>query len=287
MVMAENPIPINIIEIMGLYHTYPDNTLALQNINLSIAAGSRTAVLGPNGAGKSTLLLYFNATYLPQRGQVMIDGQVLNRDNELWAKIQVGLVFQDPDDQIFASSVWEDVAFGPRNLKLSTAEINRRVENSLKIVDMWKYRQKAPHRLSYGEKKRVAIAGVLAMDPQIIVVDEPMAYLDPAGQREVFAILNYLNQKGTTLVIATHDVDTAAAWADQVIILQEGMIYASGGPELLLEEKMMHQVNLRLPLVSQVFLGVKKQKRPELLKIPLSVEEGISTLEHLIRTGGE
>lgn len=268
----------HIIQIEDLHFRYKDGTLALRGLSLSIERGRKVALLGPNGAGKSTLLLHFNGIHLPQRGRVWVAGREVTPSTERWVRSRVGLVFQDPDDQIFSSTVQEDVAFGPRNLGLTPAEVQERVRSALAAVGMLAYREKPPYHLSYGQKKRVAIAGVLAMEPEIIVMDEPMAYLDPAGQLGVQAILDRLHQQGKTLIVATHDVDFAASWAEVVILLKEGRLLAQGGPELLLDESVVDAADLRLPLVAQIFQGfITEQKR-----LPRDVPGARQLLESLI-----
>ncbi|MGB9661132.1 MAG: ATP-binding cassette domain-containing protein [Moorellaceae bacterium] len=258
-----------VIQVEDVHFQYKDGTVALRGLSLCIERGRKVALLGPNGAGKSTLLWHFNALYLPQRGKVWVAGREVGPATERWVRAQVGLVFQDPDDQVFSATVEEDVAFGPRNLGLPPSEVEARVRSSLDAVGMLALRDKPPYRLSYGQKKRVAIAGVLAMEPEIIIMDEPMAFLDPAGQSGVMAILDRLYEQGKTLIIATHDVDFAASWAEMVIILKEGRLLAQGGPELLLEESLITAAGLRLPLVAQVFRGLL----PEPYRLPKDVPQ--------------
>ncbi len=270
----------NIIEVEDLFFTYKDGTRALNGISLNIEEGARVAMLGPNGAGKSTLLLHLNGILLPQKGSVRLLGQEINRRNEKWARNIVGLVFQDPDDQVFSSTVWDDVAFGPVNMRLAPDEIERRVEMSLAAVNMEEYRDKLPYRLSCGQKKRVAIAGVLAMNPRVVVLDEPVGSLDPAGQQILMDILGRLNDCGTTVIIATHDVDLAASWARQVLVIKDGRILAGGGPEVLADEKVIGEAGLRLPLIAQVFNLLPEMN---LDHVPLTVEEAVLLLKNITR----
>lgn len=273
----------HIVQIEDLHFKYKDGTVALRGLSLYIERGRKVAVLGPNGAGKSTLLLHFNGIHLPQRGRVWVAGREVTPATERWVRSRVGLVFQDPDDQVFSSTVQEDVAFGPRNLGLTPAEVQERVRSALAAVGMLAYRDKPPYHLSYGQKKRVAIAGVLAMEPEIIVMDEPMAYLDPAGQLGVRAILDRLHQQGKSLIVATHDVDFAASWAEVVIILKEGRLLAQGGPELLLDESVIAAADLRLPLVAQIFHGFI----PERHRLPRDVPGARKLLNSLMSSVNE
>lgn len=241
------------VEADGLQYAYADGTVALERVSLAIARGHRVALMGANGAGKSTFLLHLNGVYRVQHGTLKILGQDTRRAPETWLRSTVGLVFQDPDHQVFAPTVADDVAFGPLNMGLDEAEVQRRVQAALHAVGMEHLARKASHRLSFGQKKRVAIAGVLAMQPEIIALDEPMAFLDPQGQQEVLDILDNLQALGKTIIVATHDVDMAYAWADQVVVLDRGKLIASGGPEILTDPELISRARLRLPLIAQIF----------------------------------
>ncbi|WP_227767334.1 ATP-binding cassette domain-containing protein [Zhaonella formicivorans] len=249
---------IKAINIKDLHFCYGDGTQALAGVHLEISAGEKVALLGPNGAGKSTLLLHFNGLNLPQQGEVFILGQKITSQNERWVRSKVGLVFQDPDDQLFAPTVWEDVLFGPLNLGLKLAEAELRAREALQAVGMLNYKDKTPLHLSFGQKKRVAIAGVLAMEPEIIVLDEPTAYLDPKGQEDLLVILDNLHDQGKTIIIATHDVDLVAEWAQSLIVLRSGTILAQGGVELLSSAEVVEKANLRYPVVTRLFKSIEE-----------------------------
>lgn len=267
----------NIIELEDLYYNYKDGTEALRGLSLYVRQGEKVALLGPNGAGKSTLLLHLNGIHLPQRGRVAVMGQELGPKNRKWVRTQVGLVFQDPDDQVFSTTVGEDVAFGPRNMDLGSQEVESRVANALEAVGMSLYRDKAPHHLSYGQKKRVAIAGVLAMNPGVIVLDEPMSYLDPAGKESLLQILDRLQQRGATIIMATHDVDVAAEWAHRLIILKGGKTLAQGDTSLLGDEELVREARLSLPTVAKIFLQVPLNISP----LPLTVKDAVAALQKI------
>jgi energy-coupling factor transporter ATP-binding protein EcfA2 len=177
----------------------------------------------------------------------------VKRDNGDRLRRRVGVVYQDPDDQIFSTSVEEDVAFGPRNLGLSEEEVMERVETALGSVGMREMRRRSPFELSYGQKRRVAIAGVLAMRPEFIILDEPMSFLDPKGRDELQALLESMHLMGMTIMVATHDVDFAAEWADQVLLLKDGKLLASGSTELLFEDELLEQASLHLPRLARPF----------------------------------
>ena len=268
------------IEISNLIYSYPDGTPALYKISLSVNQGSRVSLLGPNGAVKSTLLLHLNGIHLPQKGTVSVFGQELSKQTELNIRQKIGLVFQDPDDQVFATTVWDDVAFGPLNMNLTKHEIEHRVADALHAVMMWELRDKAPHHLSFGQKKRVAIAGVLAMDPEVVVLDEPTAYLDPGGQEVLMTILQEFHRRGKTLLLATHDIDLAAEWADSVIIIKDGRTLAQGGTELLADISLVQEANLRLPTVSRIFNHFPDFQGD---KLPKTVEEAVEILRKIFK----
>ena len=208
----------------------------LDGVSLSIRAGEFVAVLGHNGSGKSTLAKHFNAILLPTEGKVYVDGMdTCDEDKLLDIRRRVGMVFQNPDNQIVASVVEEDVAFGPENLGVPSAEIRERVDEALAAVGMTEYARHAPHLLSGGQKQRVAIAGVLAMRPECIVLDEPTAMLDPVGRKEVLDTIRRLNaEAGITVVLITHHMDEAAQ-ADRLIVMHDGHIMADGRPELVFQ----------------------------------------------------
>lgn len=204
----------------------------LENLNLSIEKGSFVAVLGHNGSGKSTIAKLTNGILFAQKGQVVVDGQVAKEDDSIFdIRKKVGMVFQNPDNQIVSSIVEEDVAFGVENLGIEPSECRRRVDEALKTVGMYEYREKAPSKLSGGQKQRIAVAGIIAMKPQCIVLDEPTAMLDPSGRREVIETVKKLNrEEGITIVLITHYMDEAVQ-ADRVIVVDNGQIKMDGTPE--------------------------------------------------------
>ncbi|WP_134700090.1 ATP-binding cassette domain-containing protein [Ammoniphilus sp. YIM 78166] len=257
---------MNAIRIKNLSYQYPDKTKAIDNLSIEIPIGSKVALLGPNGAGKSTLMHHLNGIKLPQQGTIEIMGLPLNKKTVKQIRQKVGLVFQDPDDQVFSATVWEDVQFGPRYLGLSEKEIEERCNMALGSVGMLEYRFKPPYHLSYGQKKRVAIAGILAMKPDIVVLDEPMSYLDPSGQDELAYLLKSLNYFGKTIIVSTHDVDFAAAWADQVIILKDGKLLVTGEPDLLVDPNWIQEAKLHLPRIARLFYMLPPFKDKKLPK---------------------
>jgi len=219
------------IAVAGLSFTYPDGTAALHDINLHIHPGERIALLGPNGAGKTTLILHMNGIHLPQHGTVHVSGLPLTTDTVMEIRRRVGVVFQDPDDQLFMPTVWEDVAFGPQNLGLEGATLDSRVHAALDAVEVGDLAGRPPNHLSFGQKRRVAIAGVLAMEPQILVFDEPTSNLDPTTRRELSSLLRELD---LTQLIVTHDLPYALELCERSVIIDQGRIVADGPTRRLL-----------------------------------------------------
>ena len=242
------------ISVEHLKYEYPgvDNTpgvAVFEDLSLNVEEGSFVAVLGGNGCGKSTLAKHFNSILLPCGGKVSVFGlDTANEDQLIRIRRTVGMVFQNPDNQIVANVVEEDVAFGPENLGVASPEIRRRVEQALKQVGMYEYRLHAPHLLSGGQKQLIAIAGVIAMEPTCIVLDEPTAMLDPKGRREVMETILGLNRgKGITVVLITHHMDEAAK-ADRVVVLHKGKVAADGTPKQVFSQvELLHDLGLAAP----------------------------------------
>lgn len=241
---------MNIISFKNVHFTYPgDDQESLCGIDLDIAAGSFVAVLGHNGSGKSTLAKHMNAILVPDEGQVLIDGiDTADEDRIIDVRRTVGMVFQNPDNQIVANVVEDDVAFAPENLGVPPEEIRRRVDEALKQVDMYDFRMHAPHLLSGGQKQRVAIAGVIAMQPRIIVLDEPTAMLDPQGRAEVIGTITKLcRENGMTVVLITHHMDECVG-VDRLIVMSNGHIVADGTPkDVFADVALMDREGLSVP----------------------------------------
>jgi cobalt ECF transporter T component CbiQ len=267
---AETCVPVSgglaaqVLEVTFAY----GNIKALNGVSFDIPVGSKVALMGPNGAGKSTLISLLNGLEIAQSGEVRLFGDAVKRENGNRLRRRVGVVYQDPDDQIFSTSVEEDVAFGPRNLGLNEEEVMERVETALGSVGMREMRKRSPFELSYGQKRRVAIAGVLAMRPEFIILDEPMSFLDPKGRDELQALLESMHLMGMTIMVATHDVDFAAEWADRVLMLKDGKLLASGTTELLFEDKLLEQASLHLPRLARPFrlLREAEDQRPRTVR---------------------
>ena len=255
-----------IISVENLAYTYPGlddqpGVVVFEDMNLKIEEGTFVAILGTNGCGKSTLAKHFNSILLPSGGHVYVCGiDTANEERILQVRRNVGMVFQNPDNQIVANVVEEDVAFGPENLGIASPEIRHRVDKALKQVGMYEYREHAPHLLSGGQKQRIAIAGVIAMEPKCIVLDEPTAMLDPRGRREVVETIGRLNkEKGITVVLITHHMDEAAK-ADRVVVLHKGKVTADGTPEEVFSQvALLHNIGLAAPESVELCWELKQQ----------------------------
>jgi cobalt/nickel transport system ATP-binding protein len=253
---------MNVIETKDISYQYPDGTSALQNVNFRAPKGKIVALLGPNGAGKSTLFLHFNGILRPSSGKILVDEKPINYDKKELMRIRqkIGIVFQNPDDQLFAPTVLEDVAFGPFNMGLKQDEVEKRVQEALERVGMDGFEKKPPHHLSGGQKKRVAIAGILAMRPEIMVLDEPTSGLDPKGASQILRILYQLNQEGMSIVISTHDVDLVPLYASKVYIISDGRIIKEGKPsEVFGDVETIRGANLRLPRIAHLMEILQKE----------------------------
>jgi cobalt/nickel transport system ATP-binding protein len=250
-----------ILAAQGLHYSYPGNVPALQGLDLEVASGERLAILGPNGAGKTTLLLHLNGTLHPDAGEVRLDTRPVRYDRRFLAgwRATVGLVLQDPDDQLFAGSVWQDVTFGPLNLGLSPPEVRQRVEASLVALRISDLAARPIHMLSFGQKKRAAIAGVMAMHPRVLLLDEPTGGLDPLAQTHLLAALQRLAGGGTTIVYTTHDVDLACAWSDRVAVFEDGRVAACGAADTVLADAaLLRRARLRRPVALEMGLAARE-----------------------------
>ena len=264
------------LEVKNLKYSYNSNYQALKGVSLKVDRGDMVALLGKNGAGKSTLFLHLNGIYEPDEGQVFIDGEELKYDKKSLLKFRqkVGIVFQNPDDQIFAPTVEEDVAFGPLNLSLSMEEVQDRVTEALERVGMSGFEKTAPHQLSGGQKKRVAIAGILAMKPEIMVLDEPTAGLDPQGVVDLSVLLNELNDEGITIIISTHEVDLVPNYANKVFVLVDGKLIGEGTPKSIFSKpEILEKANLKVPIVTDLFQQLENEGFDMQGDYPLTIDE--------------
>ncbi|HEY9205297.1 MAG TPA: ATP-binding cassette domain-containing protein [Candidatus Methanoperedens sp.] len=270
---------MNVIKTTGLEHVYPDGTHALSGVDFEANAGEKIAVLGPNGSGKTTLFYHFNGLVKPTSGEIRVFGENISGENIDDIRKRVGLVFQESDSQLFAPTVFEDIAFGPKNLGLCSKEIKDRVEGVLHRFDIEFLAQKNPANLSAGQKKRVAIAGVVAMEPEILVLDEPTSGMDSRGVTDTIDILDELNDDGKTIILSTHDPNLAASWADRVYLLNKGKVFRSGLPKhIFAEEKLVADAGMNHPVIVQTFRefrarGISKGE------IPLNVLDFLQSVD--------
>ena len=221
------------VDLEHVHFQYPDGFEALRGVDLRIDAGEKVALVGPNGAGKSTLMLQLNGTLRPAHGSVRVAGLAVAKDTIRRVRAEVGLVFQDPDDQLFSPTVFDDVAFGPLHMGLPADEVHRRVERALAAVGMAAFAHRVPHRMSLGQRKRVALATVLSMDPSILVFDEPSAGLDPRGRRELIGLLRSLDQ---TMLVSTHDMRLVAEVFPRTVVMDDGLVVADGPTAAILAD---------------------------------------------------
>jgi energy-coupling factor transport system ATP-binding protein len=267
---------MSFIQIKDLEYKYSSNMAALDKINLEIHEGEFVVIIGSNGSGKSTLAKLLNVLLVPSGGSILVDGLETRNPDHVWEiRQRIGMVFQNPDNQLVAATVEEDVAFGPENLGVPPAEIRRRVDDALRQVGMDGYQKHAPHNLSGGQKQRIAIAGVIAMLPKCIVLDEPTAMLDPQGRREVIETITRLNrEQKKTVVLITHYMEEAIG-ADRVVVLNNGVIQMQGTPaEVFQEVDKLKSFQLDVPPVTELAY--------ELSKTGVNLPKGILTVEELV-----
>ena len=276
-----------LFKLENLSHQYSDGTLALDNVSLSFEKGERIALLGTNGSGKTTLLHHLNGILKPTSGKVFFEDKALAYDSKslLDLRRRVGFIFQDPNDQLFAPTVKQDVAFGPLNLGQPTDQVKKAVDEALETVGMAEFAEKPPHFLSLGQKKRVALAGVLAMQPEVLIMDEPTSNLDPRATSEILHLLLRLNnERKMTLILATHDVDMVPLFANKLYILSRGKLVSEGSPaELFSDAELIRGVNLRSPRITHLFEVLKKENNlPINPRLPLTISEARKEILRLL-----
>ncbi|MBI0584271.1 MAG: ABC transporter ATP-binding protein [Methanomassiliicoccus sp.] len=263
------------LRLKGVGYAYSDGTKALDRVDLTIGSGERVSLVGPNGAGKSTLLHILDSLYIPTEGELEVAGIQVNKKTAPQATMRAGLLFQDPDDQIFMPRVWDDVAFGPINMQLDEQEVRRRVDRSLALAGVSEYAERVPHHLSFGEKKRVAIAGLLAMDPEIYLLDEPTANLDPASRR---ALVNVLRSLDKSIVLATHDLTVAFELTTRVIVLKRTVLYDGDFRGLMARPDILAEANLELPSIPRLMAEWKARSGLD-FEVPTTMDEALDLLD--------
>ncbi len=276
---------MNIIELKNISFTYSDNTKALNNIDLTIEKGKTTVILGENGAGKSTLFTLLNGLIKPDLGEYLFEGNIVGYSKKELFNLRknIGIVFQEPDNQIFSSSVYDEIAFGPRNLKIPENEVDIIVKESAKETDVTDFFEKPVHFLSYGQKKRVSISSILAMKPKVIIFDEPSTCLDTVQKDNLYSIYNKLKNKGITIVISTHDMDFAYKIADNAILLNNGNCIFNGKiNDLFKNDKIVQKSCIKYPTVYILYKElVEKHIIKNTCYTPRTIEELIDTLNNI------
>jgi len=275
-----------ILEAREIRYRYPHGMEAIRGISFHIRKGEKIALVGPNGAGKSTLLMMFNGMIRPDTGIILFDNQPIRYDAASLRLLRkrVGFVLQNPDRQIIAPTVYQDVAFGPTNLGYQETEVREAVTLALRHVGLEGFERRPPHQLSGGEKKRVAIAGVLAMDPDVLVFDEPTSGLDPAGSEDIIELLDELNHEGKTVIISTHDVELAYPWADRAILLLEGKILQEDIPEVAFgNPEFVRMAHLSLPTLLELHTELRDRGFPLPEKKPRTVLDMMHIIETVFR----
>lgn len=277
-----------IIETNKLSFNYPDGTEALSQVSVQIKKGKTIGILGGNGAGKSTLFLNLNGILKPFSGEILYEGEVIKYNTKGLHRIRqlIGIVFQDPDNQLFSASVYQDVSFGVLNLGLSEEEARVRIEKAIERTGIDSIRQKPTHSLSYGQKKRVALAGVIAMEPKVLILDEPTAGLDPQGVSEIMKLIKELQQVlDIAIIIATHDIDLVPVYCDYAYILDKGKIVKEGTPEAIFSNaEEIRKVHLRLPRIGHLMEILKRRDSFTIQGNPMTIAQARKELKRLFLT---
>ncbi|PEZ80487.1 MULTISPECIES: ATP-binding cassette domain-containing protein [Bacillaceae] len=273
----------HIFHIEGLTHQFADGTFALNDLSLTIQHGKKIALLGNNGAGKSTLFLHLNGLLQPTAGKIRFKGKKMKYDRKalLSLRKQVGIVFQDPDSQLFSANVQQDISFGPMNLGWDRNAVQEKVNWAMAETEVTELKDRPTHFLSLGQKKRVAIAGVLAMEPDVWLLDEPTAGLDPYFSKQIMALLDSIHHQDKTIILSTHDVNLAYQWADEVVVMNDGKVIYQGDPvSVFHDEDVLLQAHLEKPWVFEMFQALHQSREPaERDLFPRTKEELLQLLE--------
>ncbi len=271
-----------VISINDVKFNYPAGVTALKGITLEVTQGERVALLGPNGSGKSTLILLIAGLLTPNLGEIKIFGEKTTSKNFQKTRNRIGLVFQDPDDQLFTPSVIEDIEYGPKNLKLPLEDVKTRSAYVLEKMGIQHLKNRPPHRLSFGEKKKISLATALVLKPELLILDEPTANLDLTSRRNLIDTLNELNRAGTTIIISTHDAEAIPELADRIIIINNGLKLAEGKTSDILQNKnILEQSGLETPTTVSLFAELRNQNI--IKQIPLTIEEAKNTLTQILK----
>jgi cobalt/nickel transport system ATP-binding protein len=272
-----------IVSVKDLQFTYPAGVNALKGVSLQIRLGERVAILGPNGSGKSTLILLISGLLTPSKGTIAVFDENTDSKNFHKLRSRIGLVFQDPDDQLFTPSVIEDIEYGPKNLKLSEEDIKQRSSHVLDKMGIQHLKDRPPHRLSFGEKKKVSLATALVLKPELLILDEPTANLDLVSRRGLIDTLNELNKAGTTIIVSTHDVEALPELADRIIVVSHGKLIGEGKTREVLQDKQLLEASgLEAPTIVRMFSELKSEGL--ISQVPITADEGKEALMKLLKT---
>jgi cobalt/nickel transport system ATP-binding protein len=267
-----------IVSVEDVKYSYPAGVSALKGVSLEVKQGEKVALLGPNGSGKSTLILLIAGLLTPSKGQIKVFGQLTSSKDFPKLRSRIGIVFQDPDDQLFTPSVKEDIEYGPKNLGLPAEVISERCEHILEDIGIGHLKDRPPHRLSFGEKKKVSLATALILRPELLILDEPTANLDLLSRRALIDMLNELNAEGTTIIISTHDVEALPELADRVIVVSHGSLLGGGEMHKVLQDAaLLESAGLELPSIARLFTKLKSSGLVD--EVPITYEEALSLLQ--------
>jgi cobalt/nickel transport system ATP-binding protein len=272
----------SVIEVKDVHFSYPSGVRAIKGVSLKICRGERVALLGPNGSGKSTLILLMAGLLTAQKGAINVFGENTTSKGFPSLRRRIGVVFQDPDDQLFTQSVTEDVEYGPRNLGLSELDIKQRSGEALEKIGINHLKDRPPHRLSFGEKKKASLATALVLKPELLILDEPTANLDLASRRSLIRMLNELNKEGATVLVSTHDVEALPELADRVIVINQGSMLGEGKTiDVLQDLKLLGSADLEPPAIAKLFSELKTAGI--IKETPITVSEGVRELHKLLK----
>jgi cobalt/nickel transport system ATP-binding protein len=276
----------SIISVEDAKFSYPAGVSALKGVSLEIKQGEKVAILGPNGSGKSTLILLIAGLLTPSKGEIKVFGQLTSSKDFAKLRSRIGIVFQDPDDQLFTPSVKEDIEYGPKNLGLPAEVIRERCDHILEDIGIGHLKDRPPHRLSFGEKKKVSLATALILRPELLILDEPTANLDLLSRRGLINMINELNAEGTTIVISTHDVEALPELADRVIVVSHGLLRGGGEMHKVLRDaELLESSGLEPPAIVNLFSELEAQGL--ISQVPITIAEGKIELAKLLRDCGE
>ena len=274
-------MPECIVSVKDVKFSYPAGVTAINGVSLEIGQGERVAILGSNGSGKSTLILLMVGLLAPQKGEIKVFGEKTTSKDFKKFRSRIGIVFQDPDDQLFTQSVIEDVEYGPKNLKLPEEDIKQSSQKVLEKIGIYNLKDRPPYRLSFGEKKKASLATALILKPELLILDEPTANLDPVSRRALLSMLNELNRTGTTVLVSTHDVEALPELADRVVVINHGTMLGKGGTsEVLQNLKLLGSACLEPPAIAKLFSELKSAGLVK--EIPITISAGVRELRDVL-----